>query len=174
MAATRRRVGIVREILRRLGDVRDPNWSPRGATRRCRPLPLNRKHPRITNMSSRPIPSLVWAGALVAGLLMLTLVALMFRMTNNMGRMTEQVVSMAADMGQMRQDVGALSDAVAGMNGHVANMDALARDVAGMRQSIDRMAGIVASGSEQMERMNPANMNPADLMQQMLQPKTRR
>jgi hypothetical protein len=119
-------------------------------------------------MFNVPNRTSIAVGALLAGILMLTLVALMLQMTRHMGRMTTEVASMAADMRQMRADMGRLADDVTGIRVSVSQMDALSRDVAGMRTSMEQLSGVVGSGAEQLQRLSPTNMTPGTMMQRMM------
>jgi len=69
------------------------------------------------------------------------LVKLMHDMTVQMTVMTEQVTRMA--------------DQVTAMN---ANIQTMGLDVRGMREGMDRMAGVVQRGSQQLEQINPMEM----------------
>lgn len=71
----------------------------------------------------------------------LFLVKLMHDMTVQMTVMTEQVTRIA--------------DQVAVMN---ENIQTMGLDVRGMREGMDRMAGVVHRGSQQLEQLNPMEM----------------
>jgi hypothetical protein len=71
----------------------------------------------------------------------LFMVALMHDMTAQMTAMTGQVTRMA--------------DQVTAMN---ANIQTMGLDVRGMREGMDRMAGVVQRGSQQLEQINPMEM----------------
>jgi hypothetical protein len=69
------------------------------------------------------------------------LVKLMHDMTVQMTVMTGQVTRMADQMTVMN-----------------ANIQAMGQDVRGMREGMDRMAGVVQRGSQQIEQLNPMEM----------------
>jgi hypothetical protein len=83
--------------------------------------------------------------------------------------MTDQVAVMTAEVGRMSTHMGTLVEQVAGIQHSVQHMAALAEDVHGLRESVGAMAGIVRRGGEQIEQLNPAQM-----LQQMMDPQQRR
>lgn len=62
---------------------------------------------------------------------------------------------MALQMAVMTQQVTRMADQVTVMNG---NMQAMGLDVRGMREGMDRMAGVVQRGSQQLEQFSPMEM----------------
>jgi hypothetical protein len=83
---------------------------------------------------------LALVGAVALGAF-LFLVKLMNDMTGQMTAMTGQVTRLA--------------DQIVVMN---ANVQAMGLDVRGMRESMDRMSGVVQRGSQQLEQINPMEM----------------
>ena len=83
---------------------------------------------------------LALVGAVALGAFVL-LVKLMHDMTGQMTVMTGQVTRMA--------------DQITVMN---ANIQTMGLDVRGMREGMDRMAGVVQRGSQQLEQLNPMEM----------------
>jgi hypothetical protein len=106
--------------------------------------------------------TVIYAIAIIGGAAFLGLLKLMYDMTGHMARMTDQVAAMSTDLGRMRTQMDSLVTEVAGIRVSVSRMDALSEDVRGMRRSMEAMAGVVQSGGEQIQRLNPMEM-----MQQM-------
>lgn len=106
--------------------------------------------------------------AVVGGAAFLVMVKLMYDMTGHMARMTDRVAVMSVDLGRMGKQMDTLVSEVAGIRASVSRMDALSADVQGMRRSIESMAGVVQSGGEQIQRINPMEM-----MKQMAPPAPR-
>ena len=66
---------------------------------------------------------------------------------------------MTAQMAVMTEQVGRMAEQVAQMNGNVGAMGA---DVRGMRQSMERMSGIVQRGGQQLEQIE--QLSPLEMM----------
>jgi uncharacterized protein YoxC len=88
---------------------------------------------------------LIALGGAVALGAFLFMVQLMREMTTQMAVMTEQVSRMAEQMTQMNANVGEMG-----------------ADVRGMRQSMERMSGIVQRGGQQLEQIE--QLNPLEMM----------
>ena len=112
---------------------------------------------------------LVYILVLLGGAAFLGMVKLMYDMTGHMARMTDQVAVMSSDVGLMRKHMGTLVEQVSGIQTSVAHMPTLAEDVRGLRESVGSMAGIIQRSGEQIEQLNPMEM-----MQQMMAPGQRR
>jgi hypothetical protein len=112
---------------------------------------------------------LIYLMAVVGGAAFLVMVKLMYDMTGHMARMTDQVAVMSTDLGRMRGQMETLVGQVGGIEAAVGHMPQLASDVAGMRESVAAMAGIIHRSGEQIERLNPLEM-----MQQIVPPTQRR
>lgn len=87
------------------------------------------------------------------------LLKLMYDMSRSMSFVTQDIASMAVDirgmgvdMHRMGQDISGLAEQVNGIRGSV---DVMASDMRGMRVSVDRMAGVIQTGSKQIQEMNP-------------------
>lgn len=73
--------------------------------------------------------------------------------------MVKLMHDMTAQMAVMTEQVGRMAEQVAQMNGNVGAMGA---DVHGMRQSMERMSGIVQRGGQQLEQIE--QLNPMEMM----------
>jgi methyl-accepting chemotaxis protein len=73
--------------------------------------------------------------------------------------MVKLMHDMTAQMVMMTEQVGRMAEQVAQMNGNVGAMGA---DVRGMRQSMERMSGIVQRGGQQLEQLE--QLNPMEVM----------
>lgn len=73
--------------------------------------------------------------------------------------MVKLMHDMTAQMAVMTEQVARMTEQVAQMNGHVG---AMGTDVRGMRQSMERMSGIVQRGGQQLEQIE--QLNPMEMM----------
>ena len=73
--------------------------------------------------------------------------------------MVKLMHDMTAQMAVMTDQVGRMADQVTQMSTHV---QAMGTDVHGMRQSMERMSGIVQKGGQQLEQLE--QLNPMEVM----------
>jgi hypothetical protein len=127
----------------------------------------------------RSLSPAVWVAALAGALSMAAMMVLMFLMTTHMGQMTERVTTMTDDVHRMQEHVSALSTAVGRMAADVGYMEGMARDIRGMRDSIEQMTGVMSTGFRPLQGMAPEGvdtdrMSPLPMMRQMLEQGTSR
>ena len=73
--------------------------------------------------------------------------------------MVKLMHDMTAQIAVMTDQVGRMADQVTQMSTHV---QAMGVDVRGMRQSMERMSGIVQKGGQQLEQLE--QLNPVEIM----------
>jgi hypothetical protein len=87
------------------------------------------------------------------------LLKLMYDMSQSMSYMTHDIASMAVDIRGMGEDIHRMGQDITGLaeqvNGIRGSVDVMASDMRGMRVSVDRMAGVIQTGSKQIQEMNP-------------------
>ena len=109
------------------------------------------------------IPRLLLMAILLAGGGgFLFMVKLIHDMTGHVGRMAADMSLMSANLSKMQADMATLTQEVSDIRQQVATLPAMAADMQQMRISIGRVSGLFGGGESMRQ------MNPLDLMQQMM------